>query len=143
MLIVVYTGEKKREYDREWFRKRKLKNPEYQSTYLKRLRLRVLEKLGGRCIYCGCDIPEALEINHKDKERKKQDKSKYGTVNNKSFFFKILNGKRKTDDLELTCRICNAWYYLVKDKNIYNGWKIIWNDSETSSSLDKDTERTI
>ena len=118
--------EKMKIYKREWARKRNQKNPNYQKNYMKKIRLRVIKKLGGKCVYCGCDIPEALEINHTDKNKKQVDKKKYGTVNTKAFLLRILNGKRSTDDLELTCRICNNWYYLVKDKGIPEHWIIKW-----------------
>lgn len=125
---MVYTGDKKREYDRIWARNRRKTSPNYQKTYLRNVRLRVIEKMGGKCIYCGCDIPEALEINHLNQEGKHQDKKRYGTVNTKNLLLNILNGSRKTDDLELACRICNGWYYLVNDKHIENNWTIIWNE---------------
>lgn len=49
-----YTGDKKREYQREW---------------VKRRRARAVEYLGGRCVVCG--IVGELEIDHKDRTTKK------------------------------------------------------------------------
>lgn len=113
--------EKNREYQRNWQRKRRNKQKEYD----RRVRIRVLEKLGGKCVYCGCDNFNALEINHINGcgRREKRERWKSGS---KAYYLAILNGSRKTDDLELTCRVCNAYHYLTEIKGINGDWLIQW-----------------
>lgn len=110
--------DKNREYQRRWGRKHQKEKREYR----RKIRKKVLEKLGGKCVYCGCDIPEALELNHKNGGGNKESKLK----GNISIYLAILNGSRKTDDLELTCRVCNGYYYLKEIKKIKGNWKITW-----------------
>lgn len=115
--------DKNREYQREWARKEKPK--EKRRQYKRNLRTQVLELLGNKCVYCGCNIPEALEINHiqgggnkESKELKNNGKCQTG------FHLDIIKGRRKIDDLELTCRVCNSVHYL-KLKNI-GDFKVTW-----------------
>lgn len=83
-------------------------------------RLKVIELFGGKCIYCGCDNYRALEVNHRNGGGVKERKNLNGGI----FYKKILTGERKTDDLELTCRVCNANHYL---RSIgVDGLKVIW-----------------
>lgn len=112
--------EKMREYKREWARK----NRKSQKEYVKILRAKVLKKLGGECVNCGCTIPEALEINHINGGGNKE----YSKTCRKQFYLDIIAGRRTIDDLELTCRICNNWHYLVEIKGIPDGWTITWCD---------------
>jgi hypothetical protein len=44
----------------------------------------------------------------------------------KQFYLDILKGRRPIDDLELTCKVCNAWHHLTKLKGIKDGWTITW-----------------
>lgn len=129
--------EKNREYQRNWARNNKdkrrksnrkwrEKNKEKIRQYNKNVVFRVKQLLGGKCIYCGCDIPEALEINHKEGGGRKVDMK----GSRLTYYFNILSGKRSIDDLELTCRICNNWHYLVKLKGIPDGWIITWEDQK-------------
>lgn len=64
IFLPIKDKEERKIYNRLWAREKARKNPNYQKTYLRKVRLRVLEKIGGHCVYCGCDIQEALEINH-------------------------------------------------------------------------------
>lgn len=76
----------------------------------RRERLAVLGVVGhGRvaCVRCGCDRPELLEINHINGGGRKEYLES-GT----QFYRNILNLVRDTDDLELTCRVCNALHAL-------------------------------
>jgi 5-methylcytosine-specific restriction endonuclease McrA len=118
---VVYTGEKKREYDRKWAKDHRNRAKEYW----KNIRLKVIQKLGGKCIYCGCDNLEALEINHINgggcKEMRKGVTKNH---NQRSFYLAILRDERK--DVELTCRVCNSVHYLVKLKGLPNNWKVTY-----------------
>jgi len=116
---MVYTGDKKREYQREWARKHR----DRQRNYIRKMRLRVIEKLGGKCVNCGCDNPNALEMNHINGGGSKEYRERHGALQ-KTLYYEILNGKR--NDIELTCKICNALHYLVKIKGLENKWTIIY-----------------
>lgn len=116
---MVYTGDKKRKYDREW----KKENREKQKLYVRELRLKVIAYLGGKCVNCGCDNPEALEMNHINGGGKKEYKVKHGACQ-KSLYYNILAGRRK--DIELTCKVCNSLHCLVTLKGLENKWKITY-----------------
>jgi hypothetical protein len=86
--------------------------PESLTAY-RRMRNAFLTKVGQgkiECVNCGCNIPELLEVNHKKGgggiERKSFGNSGSG------FRRAVMSGKRTIDDLELTCRVCNALHYL-------------------------------
>lgn len=59
------------------------------------------------CARCGCKDIRLLEINHKNGGGNKELRNRES-----KFLTNILTGKRKTDDLELLCKVCNAWHYL-------------------------------
>ena len=112
---------RQREYQRQWDKD----NREKRRAYRARKRLEVIEFLGGKCVYCGCNIPKALEINHingggQEERRRRKTRDSYG------FHLDILAGRRTTEDLELTCIACNAWHKAVHLKQIYDGWTIKW-----------------
>ena len=113
---MVYTGDKKREYDREWRKKHR----ETQRDYIRNLRLRVIQKLGGKCVNCGCDDIKALELNHKNGGGNKENLLR----RQKSLYLDIIAGRR--NDIELTCKICNSLHCLVKLKGLENRWEIIY-----------------
>jgi len=97
-------------------------------TRYRKLRLATLLKIdiNLKCINCGCDVFEALEINHKggggNKEYKFMNKEGISQV---KFMYDISRGRRKIDDLEIRCRPCNALHHCETNKGI-KGWKIIW-----------------
>jgi len=81
----------------------------YGETYKENIRIDILNIISNNnpvCVRCGCDDVRLLEINHKNggggEERKKE----------MNYYQNIHKGRRKTDDLELLCRVCNAWHYL-------------------------------
>lgn len=80
----------------------KRKDREYQ----KKLRLEAMRKISGLespvCASCGCDDFRLLEINHKNGGGRKE----VGR-NSKNFYRAIRDGKRKTSDLNVLCRVCN------------------------------------
>jgi len=112
---------------REWKAKNREQMRNYGISYNKILVLKVQDFLGGKCVYCGCDVPEALEINHVNGGGSQTDmkgsRSKY--------YHSILKGERSKDEFELTCRVCNNWHYLTKLKGIPDGWTIIWEKQKT------------
>lgn len=93
------------------------------AKYRMKRRLRVFKMLGGPvCVYCGCDYIPALEINHKFGGGSREFRRGAGG----NLVLKIYQGKRKPDDLEVACRVCNAWHYISKKGGV-DGWKITWN----------------
>ena len=107
--------------------RRKLKSrehKEWQRNYDRNLRKRVIQKLGGKCIYCGCDNEDALEINHIHGGGYKKRKIR----SYKQFLLDIQAGRK--NDVELTCRICNALHYLVMTKGFPNAWVIHYRKAE-------------
>lgn len=95
------------------------KQREWQKEWKRKKRLETIEKLGGHCIYCGCDIVEALEINHKSGGGRQSRKHH------------VRPHTENIDELELTCIVCNAWHKAVKLLGIPDNWKIIWNNRKT------------
>jgi hypothetical protein len=77
------------------------------------LRNKALEKINSekRCVNCGCDIAEILEINHKNGGGKEEIKYVY-KGNNISFLRDIALGTRQTSDLEIRCKVCNILHYV-------------------------------
>lgn len=120
--------EKQREWQRIWAKKKRLNDPyKHREVYRKyrwNVRLRVIEQFGGKCVYCGCNIPEALEINHINGGGAKEKRE---TNRGEMFYLDILKGRRNMEDLELTCIVCNAWHKATKIKGIEDHWKIVWN----------------
>ncbi len=78
------------------------------------LRRKVMNIIGKgiiECVNCKCDMFEALEINHKKGGGNKEQILNYGG-DSRRYYRAIVNGERKTDDLEITCRLCNSLHYL-------------------------------
>lgn len=92
---------------------------EYHQEYRVEKRKKALDILGGNCVYCGCDVYEILEINHKNGRDKKG-------VLGQTLVRHILNGNADLSELEVTCRICNAWHYVTKLRNFPDRWTIKW-----------------
>ena len=109
---------KQKEYQKLWARK----NRKSQRKYMRKVRRIVIDMLGGKCINCGCIVCEALEINHIKGGGNKEIRK----VGRKSFLLSIYNGSRKTDDLEIRCRVCNAIHYLIEIKKLSGKWIISW-----------------
>ena len=113
--------DKQREFQKEWQRKHRAQARKYQRS----LRTKVLEFLGEKCIYCGCDVPEALEINHINGQGTEEKRNRW-KGGSKAFYLAILNGSRSKEDLEITCKVCNARHYLNNIKGIEGNWLIKW-----------------
>lgn len=116
--------QKHREYQRKYRRNYRLTHPDYKSTkpdYQKRLRIRAIEKLGGpRCVNCGCEIKEILEINH-IKGNGRKERKKYRNYH--TYFRDIINEKLNIRDYNVLCRVCNAKYY-VEQKYGISGYEV-------------------
>lgn len=103
------------------YQKRKI----FLRNYYKEDREKVVKLLGGKCVYCGCDILEALEINHKNGGGIKELKGKYNYRGKDLMLCReIISGRREIDDLELSCRVCNSVHYLEKLKKLGTHWKV-------------------
>lgn len=87
-------------------------------------RRQLIDLLGGKCRYCGCDNYEALEINHKFGGGS-EIKRRIGKNGLRSIYREIALRKREMpNDLECTCRVCNSLYYM-RTKGI-TGHKVLW-----------------
>ena len=85
---------------------------EYMKKRRKERRIKLLNIISDSnvcCIKCGCDDIRLLEINHKNGGGNKELQKGKQSIR---FYDDILEGIRKTDDLELLCRICNNRHYL-------------------------------
>lgn len=80
----------------------------------------IIMQLGGKCVYCGCDDIPRLQINHKNGDGSKEPKGRGA-----AFYWAILKGRRTTEDLEVTCPICNWVHYMGLLG--YTGWVVKWN----------------
>lgn len=58
------------------------------------------------CSNCGCDDIRILEINHINGRKEIDNFNRY------DFYRKIICGERKTDDLNILCRVCNATHFV-------------------------------
>jgi len=111
------------ERQKEWQRGWEKRNLNIRRKYRKEVKIKAYQKLGGKCVYCGCNNFDALEINHKFGGGAQEIKTR---ISNYKFYLDIVAGRRTTEDLELTCRVCNAWHYLTKIKKIAGNWRIEW-----------------
>ena len=81
-----------------------------------------MNKIGGqKCVNCGCDIVEILEINHKDGGGRQEIIGK----SNKEYLRDIIYDKVDTSKYDVRCRVCNALHYVEELKGI-KGHKVIW-----------------
>jgi hypothetical protein len=118
-----------REYQREYmkaYRLRRIKEGRpYQwdaRGHLKKLRERALIKLGElKCVNCGCDVYELLEINHKNGGGRKEHAEK----SYQKFLYDIIFERVNISDYEITCRLCNTLHYIESILNI-KGHCVTW-----------------
>lgn len=75
-----------------------------QRAHRRRFREAAVELLGGRCVVCGEDDTIVLQIDHKNDDGFEDRKVMGGT---RSFYSKIISGKRCTEDLQLVCANCH------------------------------------
>lgn len=100
-----------REYTKQWKKNHPEKEREYNKNQYKKVRISVLNIISNgnpRCVRCGCDDINLLEINHKNGGGQKE----FDKENTQNFYRKIYKRVRKIDDLELLCKVCNAWHAL-------------------------------
>ena len=78
---------------------------------LKLIALQTISKVNEPfCVRCGCKDLRLLETNHKNGNGTK-DINCY-TGRGSGFNRAIIKGIRKVDDLEVLCKVCNAWHYV-------------------------------
>jgi hypothetical protein len=100
----------------------------YMREYTTKLKEKAIEKLGGKCIYCGCDDKQALEFNHINGGGSKEFKTSH---NKNKMLRMIITGER--NDIELACKVCNALHYLIKIKGLVNNWEVKYQHKRTGS----------
>jgi hypothetical protein len=101
-----------REFNRDYVKKWRQKNPEKQhiidSRAKQNLKLKVLEYLGGaKCARCGCTVFAVLEINHLNLGGHKDQK----THGYWQLLRSILREQRK-NEFNVLCHVCNAAHYI-------------------------------
>ncbi len=112
--------ERERETSRQRHIRRSLREPDYYKNRYVKIKTRSLSMIGKgkvQCVNCGCNDIRLLEINHINGSGTK-DYALY--IGKSSFIQTIAAGKRKTDDLEVCCRVCNALQYLESKYGIYH-----------------------
>jgi len=102
---------RQKEYEdyRKWYFDRpetRKKRVDETRRYRLRLRLKVIELLGGKCIKCGNTDDRVLQVNHKNGGGGKE-KSRRPVY---TLFRDIIKGVRTTDDIDLRCANCNILY---------------------------------
>lgn len=107
-----------RKYMKDYMKKWRLKNPtktkEIDERAKKKLKLKVLNYLGGaKCKRCGCQELGILEINHVNLggHKELEEKGYWNLLRD------ILKNKRKTE-FEVLCRICNSAHYCEQKFNL-------------------------
>lgn len=68
-----------------------------------------------KCKNCGCSDLRALEMNHKNLGGSKERRMR----GNQLLYGAIISGKRRTNDLDVLCRICNSKHYLEKKFDLH------------------------
>lgn len=114
-----------RGYNAEYRRKNKLYYRIYRKLHRKTLRaqcreryisekLRAFQIVSGmklpRCGSCGCEDLRILEIDHVNGGGTKELKA----LSPRMFRRAIIRGERKTDDLQILCKVCNVRKYVER-----------------------------
>ena len=88
------------------FRKRTNERTRIYGRKTRLLALQMVSKMEKPACICGCDDLRVLEINHKNGGGR-QEYKKFGLTGHR-LHRAIVTGKRKVDDLNVRCRVCNA-----------------------------------
>jgi hypothetical protein len=96
----------------------------YRPEKYRRLRDEVFEILGGaRCIECGCDVRELLEVNHIEAdgahERKQLGKQPL------SLYQDIRAARVDKMRYNVLCKVCNALHFVQTVRGI-QGHRVVW-----------------
>jgi hypothetical protein len=104
------------------------KHTAYNKTRHDLMRRKALEMIQGstdlKCIKCGCKEYNLLEINHINGGGRQE----FISLKGENLYALILRGKRKTEDLDLRCKLCNNLYFIEKKfgKKISDRYKLEW-----------------
>jgi hypothetical protein len=94
----------------EWWKNNKAKHSKDTTSKLKKRVFALVSKsINPICVSCGCNDLRLLEVNHKNGGGGKEY---HRLKNNMNFYRDISMLRRKIDDLELLCKVCNAKHYL-------------------------------
>lgn len=117
--------ERATEATRRWRAKHPEKVKEQRKQIYEKRKYRAFEMVSKtgkiECGTCGCDEIAFLEINHIGGGGC-QEHRQSGRI---ASMDRILKGERATNDLNLLCRICNAWEYLAT-KNEKQAQRFNW-----------------
>lgn len=109
---------KMKEYDLKYKKER----GKISRERIKKVVFNILSNNNPICVNCGCDDNRLLEVNHiHGGGGKELRRGKHTNV----FMWDIYMGRRKTDDLNLLCRVCNALDYLKRKYKVTN-YKVIY-----------------
>jgi len=121
-----------------WAKRNKEHLRQYGIEYRYKTRLKALQKISGlekpKCVYCGCDVFEVLEINHVNLDGRKE--SRRTNWNGYGLVLAILRGDREIGDLEIVCKVCNQAHYCEKKHGVV--FKVIFR-TRTSSAGQTET----
>jgi hypothetical protein len=97
-----------------------------RDSYGREIRRRLIDFYGGKCVHCGCDEFEALELNHKrgGGYKEKRGRHRKDHLSTTTISRKILNGELPADDYEIACRVCNSVHYLTEIKGVKGKWTV-------------------
>ena len=90
--------------DTRYYQAHKSERADYARSYLLTAKTEAIRILGGKCLDCGLTDIRVLQVNHKNGGGRKE--SRFGT----DMYLAIINGKRKTDDLDVRCANHNIIY---------------------------------
>ncbi len=110
-------------YYREWYKRNLEKNRiDRRKTAKKhgeKLRLQALQIVSGLenpvCVHCLCTLLAVLEINHKNGNGNEERRAISGKNQGggQQIYRIIVNRERSTEDLEVTCKVCNTAHYVL------------------------------
>jgi 5-methylcytosine-specific restriction endonuclease McrA len=113
---------KQRKFQRDWAKRNRVSHKRYYD----KIRKKVIDLLGGKCVNCGCIEYSILEINHinggGNQEMNRKNRCQ------KQFYLDILAGRRETNDLEVRCMVCNSLHKAKDLCKAKSNWKIIWSE---------------
>jgi|YelNatPaOPRAMG01_1025707.scaffolds.fasta_scaffold36599_4 hypothetical protein len=93
-----------------------------------RMKLYALQKISKssnpKCVYCGCDFLRVLEINHKNCNKRELERKFRKPESGYSFYKRIVNGTRTTEDLEVVCGVCNKNHYFQRKFGLR--WQVVY-----------------
>lgn len=112
----------------KWTREYRKRHPERVKALRRKMhidrKVRAFIKIAGevRCRNCGCDDIDLLEVNHKNGGGCKEWRE-----TGRGVIERVVYKNRKTDDLEILCRVCNALDYLIRKKpEVKNSFEVKW-----------------